>query len=462
MIIRPKGGPIPSREKTEPDALVPERHVTFPYSRARIDLNPLSQSSLKKQPETSDTAAAKPKRRGLSMGIIVAFIAIGIAVWSGRSHKPIESASAGAPAVTIAAEATPASAPPEATPAAMPESADTTTSPSTTPGFGPTVANTGKAPTPAPAGMVWIPGGEFSMGAADSPSDGEVGMQATKDSRPIHRVYVDGFFMDATDVTNAQFARFVKATNYVTVAERKPRQEDYPTAPPENLVAGSVVFSPPDHPVPLNDHYQWWGYVKGANWRHPTGPESNIVGKENYPVVQIAYEDAQAYAKWAGKRLPTEAEWEFAARGGLAGKPFVWGGEFKPNGKWMANTHQGHFPNSDTGADGHVGIAAVKSYPSNGYGLYDMAGNVWQWTSDWYRPDYYQQLAKTGGVTKNPQGPTNPWDPDEPTEKKKTHRGGSFLCTDQYCSRYIVGTRGKGEVSTGTNHLGFRCVENVK
>ena len=334
-------------------------------------------------------------------------------------------------------------------------------SPSTTSGFGPTVPNTAPPPRTAPAGMVWIPGGEFSMGAADSPSDGEVGMQATKDSRPIHRVYVDGFFMDATDVTNAQFARFVKATAYVTVAERKPRQEDYPTAPPENLVAGSVVFSPPDHAVPLTDHYQWWSYVKGANWRHPTGPKSTIVGKDTYPVVQIAYEDAVAYAKWAGKRLPTEAEWEFAARGGLAGKPFVWGSEFKPNGKWMANTHQGHFPNQDTGADGHPGIAPVKSYPPNGYGLYDMAGNVWQWTSDWYRPDYYKTLAATGGVARNPQGPANPWDPDEPTEKKKTHRGGSFLCTDQYCSRYVVGTRGKGEVSTGTNHLGFRCVQKA-
>ena len=326
--------------------------------------------------------------------------------------------------------------------------------------FGPTIPNTAPAPRPAPAGMVWIPGGEFSMGAADSPSEGEVGMQATRESRPIHRVYVDGFFMDQTDVTNAEFARFVKATGYVTVAERKPRQEDYPTAPPENLVAGSVVFSPPDHAVPLNNHLQWWSYVPGANWRHPLGPKSSIAGKDNYPVVQIAYEDAEAYAKWAGKRLPTEAEWEFAARGGLAGKPYVWGDEFRPGGKWMANTHQGHFPNQDTGADGHVGIAAVKQYAANGYGLYDMAGNVWQWTSDWYRPDYYLTLAAAGGVARNPQGPTNPWDPDEPTERKKTHRGGSFLCTDQYCSRYVVGTRGKGEVSTGTNHLGFRCVQD--
>ncbi|MGA9965640.1 MAG: formylglycine-generating enzyme family protein, partial [Terriglobales bacterium] len=314
------------------------------------------------------------------------------------------------------------------------------------------------APGAAPEGMVWLPGGEFSMGAADAPDMNDVGMKATEDSRPIHRVYVDAFWIDKTDVTNQQFEAFVKATSYVTVAERKPRAEDYPGAPPENLVAGSIVFSPPDHPVPLNDHFQWWNYVHGANWRHPLGPDSDIKGKENYPVVQIAYEDAMAYAKWAGKRLPTEAEWEFAARGGLSGKPYVWGEQFRPNGKWMANTHQGTFPVKDTGEDGHIGIAAVAQYPPNGYGLFDMAGNVWQWTSDWYRPDYYQQLAAAGGVARNPQGPDSPFDPAEPTEKKKVHRGGSFLCTDQYCSRYMVGTRGKGEISTGTNHLGFRCV----
>jgi formylglycine-generating enzyme required for sulfatase activity len=264
--------------------------------------------------------------------------------------------------------------------------------------------------------------------------------------------------MDKTDVTNGEFAKFVKATAYVTVAERKPRAEDYPNAPPENLVAGSVVFSPPDHPVQLNDHFQWWSYVHGANWQHPEGPTSNLKGKEAYPVVQVAYEDAAAYAKWAGKRMPTEAEWEFAARGGLSGKPFVWGDDFRPHGKWMANTHQGHFPNHDSGEDGYVGIAPVAKYAPNQYGLYDMAGNVWQWTSDWYRTDYYKQLAEAGTVARNPQGPDTSFDPAEPKEPKKVHRGGSYLCTDQYCSRYIVGTRGKGEVSTGTNHLGFRCV----
>ena len=297
------------------------------------------------------------------------------------------------------------------------------------------------------------------MGAADPPDMNMVSMKATEDSRPIHRVYVDGFYIDKTDVTNAQFAKFIRATGYVTVAERKPRAEDFPGVPTENLVPGSVVFSAPDHPVPLNDSLQWWSFVHGADWRHPTGPQSNVKGKDDYPVVQVAYEDAEAYAKWAGKRLPTEAEWEFAARGGLSGKPFVWGDEFRPNGRWMANTHQGHFPDSDTGDDGHVGIARVESYPPNGYGLYDMAGNVWQWTSDWYRPDYYQQLAASGKATPNPQGPDSSYDPAEPGVQKKVHRGGSFLCTDQYCSRYMVGTRGKGEVSTGTNHLGFRCVK---
>jgi formylglycine-generating enzyme required for sulfatase activity len=306
--------------------------------------------------------------------------------------------------------------------------------------------------------MAWISGGEFSMGAQDPPDMNDVGMKATIDSRPIHRVYVDGFYMDKTDVTNGQFAQFVRATGYVTVAERKPRAEDFPGAPLENLIAGSVVFSPPDHAVPLNNHFQWWNYIHGANWRHPTGPGSDIKEKEDYPVIHIAFEDALAYSTWAGKRLPTEAEWEFAARGRFAGEPFVWGGEFRPHGKWMANTNQGQFPVHDTGEDGYVGLAAVAQFPPNAYGLYDMAGNVWQWISDWYRPDYYRLLAISGGVARNPQGPDNSFDPSEPNQPKKVQRGGSYLCTDQYCSRYIVGTRGKGEPSTGTNHLGFRCV----
>ncbi|PYK73559.1 MAG: formylglycine-generating enzyme family protein [Verrucomicrobia bacterium] len=298
--------------------------------------------------------------------------------------------------------------------------------------FGATITNNSAAPKSAPEGMVWIPGGEFEMGAVvNGHGSGEMPM-ASNDAEPIHRVRVDGFWMDKTVVTNEQFSKFVEATGYVTIAERVPTKEEFPSAPPENLVAGSV-----------------------------SGPESDIKGKEKYPVVQIAYPDAEAYAKWAGKRLPTEAEYEWAERGGLSGKTYAWGDEFRPNGKWMANTWQGKFPVKDTGEDGYAGLAPVARFPPNGYGLYDMAGNVWEWCSDWYRPDYYAQLAKAGGVAVNPQGPASPLDPSEPNEKKRVHRGGSFLCNDQYCSRYIVGTRGKGEVNTGTNHLGFRCVKEA-
>jgi len=300
------------------------------------------------------------------------------------------------------------------------------------------------------------------MGAQDFPNMNDFGMKAIQDAQPIHRVYVDGFFMDATDVTNNEYAKFVHATGYVTVAERKPRPEDLPGVPAENLVPGSVVFSAPSHPVPLDDYTQWWEYVPGANWKHPLGPKSNIVGKGNDPVVHVAYEDALAYARWAGKRLPTEAEWEFAARGGLTGKPFVWGDEFLPNGHWMANTHQGHFPNQDTGADGYAGISPVARFPRNGYGLYDMSGNVWQWTSDWYRPDYYAELASMRRTARNPQGPDKSYDPAEPGVPKRVQRGGSFLCTDQFCSRYVLGTRGKGDIETGTNHVGFRCVMTIE
>jgi formylglycine-generating enzyme required for sulfatase activity len=271
---------------------------------------------------------------------------------------------------------------------------------------------------------------------------------------------VDGFWMDATEVSNAQFSKFVEATKYETVAERTPRAEDFPGAPPENLVAGGVVFSPPSHPVPLNDHLQWWSYVKGANWRHPEGPASSVIGRDKYPVVQVAYEDAVAYATWAAKRVPTEAEWEFAARGGLSAKLYPWGDQFRPGGKSMTNSHQGHFPDRDDGEDGFRGLAPVAQFPANGYGLYDVAGNVWEWVSDWYRPDYYAELAAAGGVARNPRGPATSYDPAEPNEKKRVHRGGSFLCTDEYCSRYMVGTRGKGEASTGTNHLGFRLVRD--
>jgi len=307
--------------------------------------------------------------------------------------------------------------------------------------------------------MVWIPGGEFSMGS-DVASESLCGLPGvTRDAGPIHRVYVDGFWMDATEVTNEQFEKFVNSTGYITVAEQKPTKEEFPTAPPENLVAGSTVFTPTPQPVPLNNYFQWWSYVHGADWRHPTGPDSNLKGKEEFPVVQVCYADAAAYAKWAGKRLPTEAEWEFAARGGRAGEIYSWGNDLKPGGKWIANIYEGQFPVKDTGEDGFAGLAPVGQFPPNGYGLHDMAGNAWEWCSDWYRPDTYARLKLAGGVARNPQGPDAPYDPAEPTEKKRVHRGGSFLCSDQYCTRYMVGTRGKGEQTTASNHVGFRCVE---
>ncbi len=327
------------------------------------------------------------------------------------------------------------------------------------PGFAPTIPNTNPPPEDAPERMVWIPGGEFSMGAEDPRRLEHGGNEPMADARPIHRVYVDGFWMDATEVTNEEFEKFVQATGYVTVAERTPRAEDFPGAPKENLVAGSVLFTPPDHPVPLNDLYQWWSYVPGASWRHPAGPGSGLEGRERDPVVHVAYEDAVAYAAWAGKRLPTEAEWEFAARGGLSGQVYAWGGDLNPGGRWMANTHQGSFPHEDHAEDGSQGIAGIAQFPPNGYGLYDMSGNVWEWVSDWYRHDTFSQRAASG-VARNPPGPDEPFDPDEPTEKKRVHRGGSFLCTDQYCTRYMIGTRGKGEISTGSGHLGFRCVRS--
>jgi formylglycine-generating enzyme required for sulfatase activity len=324
--------------------------------------------------------------------------------------------------------------------------------------FLPTLENKTRPNLP-PEGMVWIPGGEFSMGC-DQSGESLCGLPGvTRDSQPIHRVYVDAFWMDATEITNEQFDRFVKATGYRTIAEIAPTKEEFPTAPPENLVAGSTVFTPTPGPVLLRDHFQWWRYQHGANWRHPEGPGSDIKGREKYPVVHVAYPDAEAFAKWASKRLPTEAEWEFAARGGNVGWLYTWGNDLKPDGKWMANIYQGPFPVKDTGEDGFVGLAPVKSFPPNGYGLYDMAGNVWEWCSDWYRPDYYEQLKAAGGVARNPRGPDSPYDPAEPNEKKRVHRGGSFLCSDQYCSRYMVGTRGKGEVTTGSNHVGFRCVK---
>jgi formylglycine-generating enzyme len=305
------------------------------------------------------------------------------------------------------------------------------------------------SPPADPPGMVWVPGGTFTRGS-DNPK--------MREARPKHKVQVDGFWMDQTAVTNEQFARFVDATGYVTVAERTPSAKDFPGAPPEKLVAGAVVFTPTSGPVPLDNHLRWWCYQKGASWKHPEGPDSDLTGREKYPVVQVAWEDAVAYAKWAGKRLPTEAEFEFAARGGLEGKKYAWGDEFKPDGKWMANIWQGEFPYHNTEEDDFKGAAPVGSFPANGYGLYDMAGNVWEWCADWYHHDYYEKLAAGPQPVRNPQGPADSYDPAEPRTAKRVMRGGSYLCTDQYCTAYEAGARGKGEPDSGTNHVGFRCV----
>jgi formylglycine-generating enzyme required for sulfatase activity len=335
--------------------------------------------------------------------------------------------------------------------------------------FLPTQVPSGRiAPGDPPEGMCWIPGGAFSMGCTDPRGLPDGGPDPMTDARPVHRVQLGGFWMDATEVTNRDFAAFVEATGYVTVAERPPRPEDFPGAPAENLVAGSIVFTPPDEPVPLRDatgaaHLRWWKYVPGACWNHPEGPASTLAGREEHPVVHVAHEDASAYASWAGKRLPTEAEWEFAARAGLAGATYPWGEAFRPDGVWMANIWQGRFPTEDTGDDGYRGIAPVGRFPANGYGLHDMAGNVWEWCADWYRPDTYARDAGAAGdlPSVDPRGPADSFDPQEPGQPKRVQRGGSFLCNASYCARYIVGTRGKGEISSSTNHIGFRCVKDI-
>jgi sulfatase modifying factor 1 len=329
--------------------------------------------------------------------------------------------------------------------------------------FQPTVENIEKSEEASPKGMVWIPGGEFSMGSTFE-DESLCSLEATsKDAGPVHRVYVDGFYMDETEVTNAQFEQFVKATRYTTVAEQRPTAEEFPKVAQEDLIAGSAVFTPSQSLVNLNNYLLWWTYIEGANWRHPLGPQSSIEGKGEYPVVHVAYEDAIAYAKWAGKRLPTEAEWEFAARGGRTGEIYVWGNVLKPKGKFQANIYQGKFPikEGDTGEDGFKGIAPVRQYAANSYGLYDIGGNVWEWVSDWYSTSYYIELFQRGKVARNPKGPLFYNDSRDPYQVKKVHRGGSFLCTDQYCTRYMVGTRGKGEIRSSANHLGFRCVKGI-
>ena len=293
-------------------------------------------------------------------------------------------------------------------------------------------------------GMVWIPPGSFKMGAPDGQPD----------ELPLHDVSVDGFWMDATEVTNEQFEKFVRATRYVTIAERKPDAKDFPGAPPEMLVPGSVCFNPPADAVSLENHYIWWKWTPGANWRHPEGPGSNIGGREKHPVVHVAWDDAVAYCQWANKRLPTEAEWEWAARGGAEKLPAS-EGDLGSGGKWTANIWQGTFPHLNSTADGFRVTAPVRTYSPNGYGLYDMGGNVWEWCADWYRPDYYAQSGM-----KNPIGPDTSFDPNEPQTAKRVQRGGSFLCSDVYCRGYRPSARGKGAPDTGLSHLGFRCVRS--
>jgi sulfatase modifying factor 1 len=309
------------------------------------------------------------------------------------------------------------------------------------------------------AGMVWIPAGQFMMGAVDQDS------LARTDEKPRHRVQVEGFWMDETEVTNAQFREFVTATKYLTTAERKPVWEEMKKQlppgtpkPPDNvLVPGSLVFSQPGRPVPLDNPAYWWEWRPGANWRQPEGPGSSIAGRDNHPVVHISWDDAVAYAKWAGKRLPSEAEWEWAARGGQTDTIFAWGNEAIEQGAVKANTWQGNFPNENTGRDGFQSAAPVKSFQPNGYGLYDVAGNVWEWCLDWYRHDYYQTSNQPAGV-RNPTGPASSFDPDEPTVPKRVQRGGSFLCHDSYCASYRVSARMKSSPDTGLVHSGFRCV----
>jgi formylglycine-generating enzyme required for sulfatase activity len=312
-------------------------------------------------------------------------------------------------------------------------------------------------------GMVWIPGGTFNMGADND--------QASPDEYPKHAVTVAGFWMDRTEVTNKQFAAFVAATGYKTTAERKPEWDDLkkqlpPGTPKPDaslLVPASLVFAPPDHPVDLSDYSQWWEWKKGANWRQPHGPGSDIRGKENYPVVHVSWYDAVAYCRWAHKRLPTEAEWEFAARGGLKDAIYPWGND-RPeasgavgSGHAHGNFWEGHFPDKNTQGDGFYYYAPVGSFAPNGYGLVDMAGNVWEWCADLYRNDYYKSLA--GKMTVEPKGPGSSYDPEEPYAKKRVIRGGSFLCNESYCTGYRVSRRMKSSEDSGLEHVGFRAVE---
>ena len=309
-----------------------------------------------------------------------------------------------------------------------------------------------------PGEMVLIPEGTFVMGRDNGPED----------EKPAHEVTLAPFYLDKTEVTNAQFAAFVKATGYVTRAEKKPNWEemrrnlppDTPQPLPEDMVAGSAVFYPHGSLNPAewkSGGPPWWRYVPGACWRRPEGRGSDLRDKGNFPVVQIAWEDAAAYAGWAGKRLPTEAEWEYAARGGLVRKEYCWG-DARPGegGKWYANAHQGDFPNTDTANDGFAGLAPIAQYPPNGYGLYDMSGNAWEWCQDWYDPRYYATSPRD-----NPKGP-DVGEPDAMGQLQKVRRGGSFLCNDSYCKRYVPSARDCNPTDSSANHTGFRCAKTAK
>ena len=303
--------------------------------------------------------------------------------------------------------------------------------------------------------MVWIPGGTFLMGSDHHyPEEG-----------PTHAVTMSGFWMDTSTVTNAQFQRFVEETDYVTVAERQPDLREYPGALPELLVPGSAVFQQPPHRVDLRNPGNWWIYVPGANWQNPEGPGSSLKGRRNHPVVHVAYEDVLAYAAWAGKELPTEAQWECAARGGVEGAVYTWGNAFAPSGKLMANTWQGEFPWQNLVTDGYQRTAPVGSFPPNGYGLYDMAGNVWEWTTDWYQERHPANATRACCVPVNPRGGTREQSVDpaqaELSIPRKVLKGGSFLCAPNYCLRYRPAARIPETIDTSTCHISFRCVVNV-
>jgi formylglycine-generating enzyme required for sulfatase activity len=303
--------------------------------------------------------------------------------------------------------------------------------------------------------MVWIPGGTFRMGSEEFYAE----------ERPVHSVSVDGFWMDEHPVTVAEFRRFVKATGHVTTAVRPLDPADYPEADPALLVPGSLVFAATRGPVPLDDYHRWWRYVPGASWDHPEGPGSNVGGRERHPVTHVAYADAEAYAAWAGKTLATEAEWEFAARGGLDGKRFTWGDEFAPKGRLMANTWQGEFPWQNTLDDGYLGTSPVRSFPPNGYGLYDMAGNVWEWTSDFYTPRHPDEVEHACCAPHNPRtsAPDASFDRAAPSAHipRRVVKGGSHLCAPNYCLRYRPAARQAEQVDTSTAHIGFRCIVRV-